>query len=49
MGHGYFQRRGRGGQKTARAFLEIVAVSGRRFLPLEVSVLLHALNLGMHE
>lgn len=38
-----------GGHKTTAVFLASRAVPGRPFLPLEVSVLLHALNLGMHE
>lgn len=48
-GHGSFQQRGRGGQKTTRVLQDSTVVSGRRFLLLEVGILLHALDLGMHE
>lgn len=37
------------GHKTNAAFRASGAVSGRPFLPLEVSILLHTLDLGMHE
>lgn len=48
-GLGSFQQRGRGGQKTTRVLRDSTVVSGRRFLLLEVGILLHALDLGMHE